>query len=359
MAYYYIWITPLLNVKMFIFNDAEYCYNQPLRSFLRPSLNITSQITSMFVFFRLFSSCLDADLQRGDGVYSRFLPAGLAGPVTVTITDRRGAAFAVKPGPPTIGQPRDSPLPVCCGSAVRVPEERRQYLGVFLRNHSLTIPPRPGATASGAVDRTPPAKIGDLSVEKTTADDGDRLTLSWTAVGGDLADGQTDAYRVFFSDDMPALVIDATDDTSADFIEFNQYDMAGRAVNYSLDPGPRAGSVYIAIKAGDRFDNWGRMSNLVRVQLGGNGAAAGGSGGESGSAAQTGGVGGDWTLIGIILGVILILVISLFVLVISIVCGKRGKQVKYTLLQSLTHSLTEDLMMLSILRTEKFGKFCL
>ena len=251
---------------------------------------------------------LDYDLQRGDGVYSRPLTT-LSGSVLVSVSDNRGAAFTVSPGPPIINQPVDSKLPVCCGSTIPVPENRRKYLGIFQRNHTVTVP----STDAAATDSLPPAKIGDLSVVKTG---GDFLTLAWTAVGGDMLDGQTDVYRVYFSADAALLVTDTADD----YFQFTQYDMSGTVVNYTLDPGSRAGSVYLAIKAGDRFDNFGRMSNMVRVSLGERGA-----GPAPNPGAET--MGGDWTLIGIILGVIFILVLSLFVLVISIVCGKKNKQV--------------------------------
>ena len=247
-------------------------------------------------------------------MYSRYLtwqPGKGLLHLSVSVTDDHGRAFTVTPGPPVMGQPVGHRLPACCGSAVRVPELRRRKIYTFEQNHTATIVAVAGA---GGRDTLPPGKIGDLSV--VHADSG-KLVARWTAVGGDFDDGQTDVYRLYYAVDIHLLIGNIS---AAEFVEFNRYDMAGTAANHTFQL-PRSGLLYLGLRAGDLTGNYGLISNLVPVELGEPSGPT-----NIVPTDQPSAVPGDWTLIGIVLGVIFILVLCLLVLVVSILCGKRGKK---------------------------------
>ena len=140
---------------------------------------------------------------------------------------------------------------------MEIPEERRKYIFSFHREHTLTIV----SALPSAEDTIPPSKIGDFNVAK---DRDSKLKATWTAVGGNFLDGQTDIYRIYYSTDIMALVAG----TATDYVEFTKYDMVGTASNASFElPSDGGRSLYVGIRAGDLADNFGRISNLVEVEL--------------------------------------------------------------------------------------------
>ena len=256
----------------------------------------------------------DPDIQSGDGVYSRYI-TWTPGPgeihINVMITNADGQAYSITPGPTLFKQPAQLKIPTCCGSSVQVPMNRRKKLDTFERLHSTII----NAIPAYDQDYIPPAKISDFAAE---VHGNSNITMSWTAVGGDKLDGQTDVYRLHFSKNVTELVIEE----STQFLEFTEYGLPGSKVRYSVSAidtaQPYYGYVYMALQAGDMGANFGRFSNLVLVDFGDN---------PDSYSTQPSGIESiiteDWTLIGGIVGVILILILTLLAVVISVMCSKR------------------------------------
>ena len=188
---------------------------------------------------------------------------------------------------------------------------RRKKLDTFGRIHTVSV----SAIPAYDQDFIAPSKISDFVAK---IHDNGNLTMTWTAVGGDKLDGQTDVYRLHFSQNVSEFVLEE----STQFTEFTIPGLPGERISYSLSVidtnQPYFGYVYMALQAGDMSANFGRFSNLVLVDFGDNPAAY---------STQPSGIesiiADDWTLIGGIVGVIFILVASLLAVVLSIVCSKR------------------------------------
>ena len=163
----------------------------------------------------------DPDLVSGDGIYSRYLttyPFPGKYVFTITVTGNSNTT------------------------------------GMFTR--SLAGPVVDIASVEMEEDVFPPAKIGDLSA---VYDNDTHLLLSWTTPGGDYNDGAVSGYHLLYSSSCDSLLLGQDSDS----IVFYQSDRAGMRVeyrtNYSLVTGPG----YVGLRAVDSSGNIGRISKLV------------------------------------------------------------------------------------------------
>ena len=278
----------------------------------------------------------DPDLQAGDGVYSRHL-TWRPGPgvfyLKLTLTDNQGRAYTATPGPAAIvQQPVGLTVPVCCGSRVSVPDNRRKSVGLFLRNVRLAFAAAAGSPP--ASDTIPPAKIGDFVVQQieaaaaaAAAVTSSMLTGSWTAVGGNYQDGEADHYRIFYSATLADLLLLPRGEGEAPgpvpFAQVANTDQPGSLArhNFSLNTNA-SGLLYLAVQAVDAAGNGGRLSNPVRIWLPDRAANDTGS---TESQTNTGSpIVEDWTIIGIVVGIIAFVLVTLVTLVLCLLCWRRG-----------------------------------
>jgi hypothetical protein len=289
----------------------------------------------------------DPDLQAGDGIYSRHLtwrPGSGTFYLKLTLTDGQGAAYTAAPASPLQAQlTPELGAPVCCGSRVSIPESRRKRVGLFLRNIRLAF-----ATAAGAKparDTIPPAKIGDFAV--SSASSGGFLNSSWTAVGGDYHDGEADHYRIYFTAVLADLLRlppgAVTSSAAIPFIELPNSDKAGSRSRHNLTlPANATGLLYLAVQAVDAAGNGGRVSNPVRIWLADRSSNDTSSLADAQANNASSSVVEDWTIIGIVVGIIAFVLVTLVTLVLCLLCWRRGSAGRATKMKIRTTTSTRS-----------------
>ena len=200
----------------------------------------------------------DPDLMAGDGIYSRYL-TGLPSPgwyrVAVTMRNMGETAYTVAGHEQLHPQPPGYLTPTCCGSAVRVPPQRRRYLGYFNREVVMSI----FISNKDMVDsgRIPPARIIDLTILESHSY---YVIVSWTAP----ADDSIDNYLVtVFSDVDKALGEGAT----GDVIAIANNTKKGDKHVCKIEFGNFTSESFIGVRAVSAGGYIGKISNLVEVDL--------------------------------------------------------------------------------------------
>eukprot|EP00090_Calanus_glacialis_P035817 TRINITY_DN6109_c0_g1_i2.p1 TRINITY_DN6109_c0_g1~~TRINITY_DN6109_c0_g1_i2.p1 ORF type:complete len:1093 (+),score=204.46 TRINITY_DN6109_c0_g1_i2:1-3279(+) len=145
------------------------------------------------------------DITAGDGIYSAYFTSfsaqrGLYG-VTVTASDGSGSARI-----PTVSS---GTAEECCGSSyptvstIPTPPFKRIFMGPsFYVSQGAQFFIKDGIPEMR--DIFPPARITDLHVEKHI-ENSLQVQLSWTAPGGDFAEGKAAAYEIRYSSNKTQL----------------------------------------------------------------------------------------------------------------------------------------------------------
>jgi Fibronectin type III domain len=112
-------------------------------------------------------------------------------------------------------------------------------------------------------EKTPPAKISDLAVEK--AEEHGKFTISWTAPGDDGDEGTAAAYELRYSEN--AISDDAAWENATLLPGTQTPDTAGtlqRQTVTTLTPGA---GYHLALRARDEAWNWSELSNDLTVSV--------------------------------------------------------------------------------------------
>ncbi|XP_050712109.1 calcium-activated chloride channel regulator 1-like isoform X8 [Eriocheir sinensis] len=231
----------------------------------------------------------NADVQAGDGTYSRYFTQFVAtGRYAVKaqvwddgssyinngfITSRRSARRS-RSAPLALARLAASEqLDVneqCCGSVIPFNPDTATKTGEFTRT-----------TAAGSFnvvelpvggDAFPPARVLDL---RTYVRDTTTLTLNWTAPGDDYDTGVVSGYEIRMSDNMTALTGDLSDNSTISLLDLetssNMTELlkeAGKEVTLevTLEEPLKQGSLYfVALQAVDDVGNKSPVSGLASL----------------------------------------------------------------------------------------------
>ena len=210
----------------------------------------------------------DPDLVSGDGIYSRYLttyPSPGKYVFTITVTGNSNTT------------------------------------GIFTR----TLPgPVVDITSVEGVVVFPPAKIGDLSA--VYDNNNSHLLLSWTTPSSDYT---VTSYHLLYSPSCDSLLLGQDSDS----IVFDLSERPGMRVEYTTILSGVVGGVYVGLIAEDSSENIGRISNLVYVNI-----TTHASHTENNTLSES-----KMTVLGIVVGVILVITLSLLTIITSWLCRTR------------------------------------
>ncbi|XP_063885681.1 calcium-activated chloride channel regulator 1-like [Scylla paramamosain] len=186
----------------------------------------TPSTTAEAVELNLLDNGQNADVQAGDGIYSRYFTQFVSKgryAVKAQVWDE-GSSF-INNGFITSRRILDTPLTFslftglrdqlvaneyCCGSVVPFNPETAVPTGNFTRTAAagsfnvLKIPPIGG-------DSFPPSQVRDLAI---MVNDSSHITLTWTAPGDDFDSGIVKGYEIWMSDNISALNDNVTENTA-------------------------------------------------------------------------------------------------------------------------------------------------
>ena len=243
----------------------------------------------------------DPDLQRGDGVYSRYMteyPAIGRYTFTITASDNSGEAVFF------IGS--ENMTERCCGSFLEFKAEELEKTGAFSRQFSVPAINLIQVPHSNE-DRMPPAKIGDLKVEILA--DSEAIVAMWTAPGDDFDTGSVSGYRFLFSNSM-ARLLDHTQEPAL-LEDLVRRDKAGTETSHQFEFQYFEEEFYIGIVAYDDFNNTGKMSNIVPVLMPSYYTETVTINENKSNKVSIGSLQSDWTIIGALCGSVLLLAMFL------------------------------------------------
>ena len=198
----------------------------------------------------------------GDGIYSRHLtryPSPGRYRVSVSMSSSVRGAYTVSGDEQLYPQPSGYLTPACCGSAVRVPEDRRLYLGYFSREMAMDMIIM--QIQQGVEESLPPARIVDFTIVEYQDYE---MVVSWTAPGDDFTDGNVEKYFITFFSDIDQAMLE---DESLKTIDIVNKSNDGERVIQKLDLRNITEDCYAAVRAVDEDGNMGKMSNLVRLKV--------------------------------------------------------------------------------------------
>lgn len=245
-------------------------------SFYNHILNISAVKSNSDVCFM----CADPDVTREDGVYSRYfiVPPGETATATqleisarVVVNPYR-ARYVVVSQPIPSSSSQSSSLSgsnnrfgsqnlvshqQCCGSFIAPADPKTQYkIMSFAERGSNSLIVR--VSDIPPVGYYTPGRIGDLRIAEM---DGAKrnVTLTWTAPGEDLDQGVPASYQVFYSTNTVNENWSMLTEIKADL-------EAGVEDNVTITL-PKYGQYLVAIRAVDYYAKWGKMSNIVKVNM--------------------------------------------------------------------------------------------
>ena len=208
----------------------------------------------------------DADVTRGDGVYSRYfiVPSGVTATMLeisarIVVNPYRAKFIVVDQDPPPVSSKNLNPPPAqpCCGSFVEPADPKQQYKVVpFGERSSNSIALR--ITDIPPIGFYPPGRIGDLVVGGM-----DRANLNvelrWTAPGEDYDQGVVASYQVFYTTDK-------VNENWGLLMEFTADLEAGVPDNVTITL-PSYGAYKVSMRAVDFYTKAGKMSNIVKLTI--------------------------------------------------------------------------------------------
>ena len=222
----------------------------------------------------------DPDLTSGDGVYSAYLSPQVRGPgsysLMVTVTNGDNETFLVSSSPQS-----DS----CCGSAVKTEQSDRVYTGAFVRHVEgpVIIKDTAEHTAPG------PRRVTDLEAEYREEEH--EVSLCWS-----VQEGQAERFTLSYSHDIDS-VIRGLETRDVAIIR-----VRGQGRVSQVLPGPEVASptiVYYVVRAEDSAGRLSLVSNIVYLNI------TRGSRQDTWIGDTSLGLGDtDYTLLGVVLGVI-------------------------------------------------------
>jgi len=207
------------------------------------------------------------DITAGDGIYSAYFTSfsaqqGLYG-VTVTASDGSGSARI-----PTVSSGTEEE---CCGtsyptvSTIPTPPFKRIVMGSsFYMSQGAQFFIKDGIPEMR--DIFPPARITDLHVAKHI-ENSLEVQLSWTAPGGDFADGKAERYEIRYTNDKTHLYDQDFRLMAKPGLEFSipQPDESGEIQFTKVSPPLPNEVFYYCIVSIDQAGNRSPVSNLVTV----------------------------------------------------------------------------------------------
>lgn len=226
-----------------------------------------------------FLTFTDPDVTRGDGVYSRYfiVPPGetataaqLEISARVVVNPYRARYIVVNQPVPVssvasvvssnnrfVGSQNHIAQQHCCGSFVAPADPKTQYkIMPFAERSSNSLIVR--VSDIPPVGFYTPGRIGDLKIAEM--DRAKRnVTLTWIAPGEDLDQGVPASYQVFYSTDTVNENWSMLTEIKADL-------EAGVEDNVTITL-PKYGQYLVAIRAVDYYAKWGKMSNIVKVNM--------------------------------------------------------------------------------------------
>ncbi|XP_045111841.1 calcium-activated chloride channel regulator 1-like isoform X1 [Portunus trituberculatus] len=247
----------------------------------------TPDTTAEAVELDLLDNGQNADVQAGDGIYSRYFTQFVSEgryAVKAQVWDE-GSSF-INNGFITSRRKRllDTPLAssrfhgirdelvaneYCCGSIVPFNPETAVPTGNFTRTAAagsfnvVKMPPAGG-------DSFPPSQVRDLGI---MVNDSSHITLTWTAPGDDLDSGIVLGYEIWMSEDISALNDDVNTNTSICILDLphstNTPEVLKEAgeqivLSMELEESLEEDSLYfVSLRAVDHKKNNGPMSRPV------------------------------------------------------------------------------------------------
>ena len=216
----------------------------------------------------------DPDITADDGVYSRYMikyPGEGRYEFSVTASDDNEEAF-IATNVASLDE-EETELEEkfieeeCCGSRVNLFNKRIRNTGHFTEISSKPIVKhliQVFSSGNMTLDKIPPAKIGDLTVEMDP--ESGQLVLTFTAPGDDFDHGQADSYKVIAArnrNEMFNESLIASEDYT--FLEFRSEKLAGQRISFLISFNIYNEDIFIGVVGVDENENIGRMSNVVKV----------------------------------------------------------------------------------------------
>uniref|UniRef100_A0A8D0DVM5 VWFA domain-containing protein n=1 Tax=Salvator merianae TaxID=96440 RepID=A0A8D0DVM5_SALMN len=243
--------------------------------------NVTATVepqTGTPVELQLFDSGTGADIQKNDGIYSAYF-------INFTLNGRYSIKVRVEGKDETVrrvrrqsqalyvpGYVEDGVVKMNAPRPEANEDEIQANLGDFSRTASGGSFMVQGVPPGGPTDVFPPCKITDLAAELLDdSGDDDTFLLSWTAPGDNYDIGKADRYEIKLSENPLALrnenFHNATLVNTSELIP----ESAGVKQNFTFKPEKstkeNGTALYFAIRAIDRSNNTGEVSNIARAVL--------------------------------------------------------------------------------------------
>ena len=210
----------------------------------------------------------------------------------------------------------------CCGSTVLPSLQLHNFpqkaikTGIFRRTvHGPVVHMMYSQDSLLKQDMMPPSKIGDLRIIRLP-NTSDKLLASWTAPGGNFDVGSVSSYRFVYSSNIADL-IDTENGNPKILLGFERMEKAGTKARFDFSFPHHNRDYYIGAYAFDLAGNRGKISNLVHIRIPAPPSAGGvlgegklyGSNNSGSNAIFDGQTEPNWTMIGVIAGVIGVLLL--------------------------------------------------
>ncbi|TRY61771.1 hypothetical protein TCAL_12265 [Tigriopus californicus] len=262
---------------------------------------------------RLFDSGNgDPDLVGGDGIYSRYLTTYETKGryyFVINADDNENRAYTIQRRREKRAMTMKPPnllYPVCCGSQISVPDGSQMRTGSFKRQesgpvlHLISVPDK-------ASDKMPPSRIVNLRLN--IIEDERKVTALWTAPGDDFDSGSVQRYKLMFSENVEDLIDPERQATIIHSVDGRE-DESGTSQQYRFTFDHFDVDYHVAMFAIDDMGNQGNISNIAQIHMPKPESYIEDS---QNAPIQTDNEETDWSLIGIIIGVVLTLLILLIV----------------------------------------------